>query len=58
MTCGAHLSARRGEARALSYDGGGNWAGRRRSTRACWAGAVGWANSIGKKKKNQNGFDF
>jgi hypothetical protein len=64
------LSARRGEAEALSCDGGGNRAGRRRSMRACWAGrgrreprkewvgAAGWANSIGKKKKNQKSFEF
>jgi hypothetical protein len=40
MIGGAHLSARRGagqrrlEAVALSYDGGRNWAGHRRSMRA------------------------
>jgi hypothetical protein len=63
MTGGAHLSARRGEAGAISYDGGGNQARSRRSTRACWAergrqkpkkefaGAPSWPNSIGKKKK-------
>jgi hypothetical protein len=63
MIVGAHLSARHREAGALSYDGGGNQAGRRCSTRACWAGrgrrqtgkewagVADWANSIGKKKK-------
>jgi hypothetical protein len=70
MTGGAHLSARRGEAGALSCDGGGNRVGRQRSTQACWAGrgrqqprkewasVAGWAKSIGKKKKNQKSFDF
>jgi hypothetical protein len=44
MIGGVHLSARRGEgqrrleAGALSYDGGGNRAGRRCSMQACWAG--------------------
>jgi hypothetical protein len=63
MIGGAHLSARRGEAGALSCDGGRNRVGRRRSTQACWAGrgrqqprkewasVAGWAKSIGKKKK-------
>jgi hypothetical protein len=63
MTGGAHLSARRGEAVALSCDAGRNQAGHRHSTRAYWArrgrrqprkewaGVAGWANSIGKKKK-------
>jgi hypothetical protein len=44
MGGGANLSARCGmgqrrlEVGALSYDGGGNQAGHRRSTRACWTG--------------------
>jgi hypothetical protein len=42
MTGGAHLSARRREAGALSRDGDGNWVGRRCNTQACWAGRGRW----------------
>jgi hypothetical protein len=45
MTGGAHMSARRGEAGALSYDGGRNWAGH-------WqhVGLLGWVRKAAARE--------